>query len=68
MDKRAYLRSFSGLTSLHSVNIQPNSKLHPHPPKFSASAPGWCGFRESLSGLRHRVALWPHLLAFAADS
>ena len=22
--KRAYLRSFSGLTSLHSVNIQPN--------------------------------------------
>ena len=27
--KRAYLLCFSGLTSLHSVNIQPNSKLHP---------------------------------------
>ena len=26
--KRAYLRSFSGLTSLHSGNIQSNSKLH----------------------------------------
>ena len=28
--KSAYLRSLSGLTSLHSVDIQPNSKLHPH--------------------------------------
>ena len=37
--KRAYLRSFSGLTSLHSVNIQSNSKLHPPTPKFSGSAP-----------------------------
>ena len=27
--KRAYLRSLSGLTSLYSVDIQPNSKLHP---------------------------------------
>ena len=27
--KNAYLRSFSGLTSLRSLNIQPNSKLHP---------------------------------------
>ena len=30
--KRAFLRSFSGLTSLHSVNIQPNLKLHSPPP------------------------------------
>ena len=37
--KRAYLRSFSGLTSLYSVNIQLNSKLHLPPPKFSGSAP-----------------------------
>ena len=36
--KRTYLRSFSGLPSLHSVDIQPNSKLHP-PSKFSGSAP-----------------------------
>ena len=32
--KRAYLRSFLGLTSLHSVNIQPNSKLHPFHQNF----------------------------------
>ena len=29
--KRDYLRSFSGLTSLHSVKIQPNLILHPPP-------------------------------------
>ena len=38
--KRAYYAVFFGLTSLHSVTIQPNSKLYPLPPKFSGSAPG----------------------------
>ena len=36
----AYLRPFSGLPSLHSVDIQPNSKLHPPTSKCSGSAPG----------------------------
>ena len=39
--QRAYaLFRFRRLTSLHSFNIQPNSKLHP-PLKFSGSAPGY---------------------------
>ena len=31
---------FLGLTSLYSVNIQPNSKFHPSSPKSSGSTPG----------------------------
>ena len=31
--------SFLGLTSLYLGNIQPDSKFHPPPPKFSGSAP-----------------------------
>ena len=47
--------SFSGLTSLYLVNIQPNSKFHPStPPKFSGSAPD-CGieFFLELPSLKH---------------
>ena len=44
--KQEYLRSFPGLTSLHLVNIQPNSKLH-LPTKSSGSALA-CGQWESL--------------------
>ena len=40
--ERAYLRPFPGLikTSLYLVNIQPNLKSYPLPPKLSGSAPG----------------------------
>ena len=40
--QRAYLRQFPGLnllTSLYLVNIQPNLKLHPPPPKLCGSVP-----------------------------
>ena len=61
--------SFSGLTSLYLVNIQPNSKFHPStPPKFSGSAPD-CGieFFLELPSLKHAgsapvVVLWTFFL------
>ena len=39
---------FLGLLSLYLVNIQPNSKFQPPPPKFSGSAPE-CGIEFFLN-------------------
>ena len=45
--QKAYLRPFPGLnvlTFLYLVDIQPNSNLHPPPPKLSGSAPDFLQF------------------------
>ena len=58
--QRAYLRSFPGLNvlaSLHLVNIQPNSKLHPlH--QNSGPAPGCLNLTKGGDSLFFTVSLF----------